>query len=57
MNPGDLSFLQIGIWIIPLVLLSSVLLLFLLVRYWQKNSRNDLKQIRSDTAPLPDCAA
>ena len=48
MNPGDLTFLQIGIWIIPLVLLGSVLLLFLLVRYWQNNSQNDLKQIRSE---------
>jgi chromosome segregation ATPase len=41
MNPGDLTFLQISIWIIPLVLLGSVVLLFLLVRAWQKNSQND----------------
>ena len=48
MNPGDLSFLQTGVWIIPLVLLGSVLLLFLLVRYWQKTTQRDLKYIRSE---------
>jgi DNA repair exonuclease SbcCD ATPase subunit len=48
MNSGNLSLLQTGVWIIPLVLLGSVLLLFLLVRYWQKTTQRDLKYIRSE---------
>ncbi len=48
MNPGDLYLLQSAVWIILLVLLVSVLALFLLVRYWQKNTQHDLKLIRSE---------
>ncbi len=48
MNPGDLSFLQISIWVVPIVLLGSVLLLFLLVRYWQNQSQHDLKEMRAE---------
>lgn len=45
---GEITLWNSGVWIIPLILLGTVIGLFLLVRYWKDKTQQDLKQFRGE---------
>jgi hypothetical protein len=52
METEGISVLQSGVWLIPLFLVATLAILFLLVRRWQKQSQVDLRALRSDLRQL-----
>jgi phage terminase small subunit len=51
MGTGETLF-QTGVWLIPVILLATVVGLYLLVRYWQNKTRQSLKQLRAEIRRL-----
>ena len=47
MGNGDLTFWNSGVWLIPIILLATLGALYLLVRFWARKTRQDLKDLRS----------
>jgi hypothetical protein len=51
MGTGETLF-QTGVWLIPIILLATVVGLYLLVRYWQNKTQQSLKQLRAEIRRL-----
>lgn len=47
-NTGELTFWTSGVWLIPIILLLTLVGLYLLVRYWQGKTREDARRLRSE---------
>jgi DNA repair exonuclease SbcCD ATPase subunit len=49
MGNGELTFWNSGVWLIPVILLATLGVLYLLVRFWRGRTQQDLKHNRSET--------
>ena len=47
MGTGETLF-QTGVWLIPIILLATILGLYLLVRYWRNKTQQSLKNLRAE---------
>ena len=48
MNGGEITLWNSGVWLIPVILLATVVGLFFLVRYWKNKTQQNLKYFRSE---------
>ncbi len=46
MGTGEFNFWSSGVWLIPLILLATIAGLYLLIRYWQRKTQQELKETR-----------
>ena len=46
MMNGEVTFWSSGIWLVPVILLAIMVGLFFLVRHWQKQTQENLKELR-----------
>ena len=48
MGAGELSLFRSGVWLIPLVLVGTILGMYALILSWQKQTQQDLKSLQAD---------